>query len=216
MSLASKFAHSTAAFVLAFGFAANANAGGLQPGKCYSKDQAEAVLKQEGQFPIFIGNRITDSRNVNIFFLNRDGYGYNLEGDRPKGMPSNKICVAAAYKDARLNDPDNPEIPSWGKNIKTTGNGIDVQKAYKNGGRFLMVAQTYENRPDGTERLGKGIVVIAGPQESGDVWSVDSKWLPDSSFSMVNLSITPKMQELLSQGKRAALSAPPTLALVKP
>lgn len=216
MSLASKFAHSTAAFVLAFGFAANANAGGLQPGKCYSKDQAEAVLKQENQVPIFIGNRITEDRNVNIFFLNQDGYGYNLEGDKSKGMPSSKICVRAAYKDAHLNDPANPEIPSWGKNIKTTGDGIDVQKAYKNGGRFLMVAQTYENRPDGTERLGKGIVVIASPQQGGDVWSIDSTWHPNGSFPMVDFGVTPKMKEFLSPGKAAVLSAPPTLALVKP
>jgi len=169
MSLARKFFNNAVApAVLVFGLAAGVanagglepgkNAGGLEPGKCYPKNQAESVLKAEGEFPIIIGNRVTDDRNVNIFFMNDLGYGYNIEGDKPKGIPSNKVCVRASYKDVHLNDIRNAEIPSWGKNIRTVGNGIDVKGAYANGARLIFAAQTYENAPDKTERLGKYIV----------------------------------------------------------
>lgn len=216
MSLARKFFNNAVApAVLVFGLAAGvANAGGLEPGKCYPKNQAESVLKAEGEFPIIIGNRVTDDRNVNIFFMNDLGYGYNIEGDKPKGIPSNKVCVRASYKDVHLNDIRNAEIPSWGKNIRTVGNGIDVKGAYANGARLIFAAQTYENAPDKTERLGKYIVVIADEKrKDADAWSVDSQGRPDGSFAMVDFGMTPKMQQLISSGWKAAVSTPNASAL---
>lgn len=215
MSLASKFAHSTAAFVLAFGLAANANAGGLEPGKCYTKNQAEAVLKAEGQFPIIIGNRLTEGRNVNIFFVNQSGYGYNLEGDKPNGIPSNEVCVVASYKDVHLNDIRNADIPSWGKNIKAK-DGADVKKAYAHGARLIFAAQAYKSMPDGSETLGKYVVVIASPLDKGaDMWSVDLQGYPTGGYSMVDFGMTPQMQKMVSSGQRAAVSSPDVLALTQ-
>ncbi len=216
MSLARKFlSNAVAPAVLVFGLAAGANAGGLEPGKCYTKNQAESVLKAEGQFPIIIGNRLTEGRNVNIFFMNQDGYGYNLEGDKPNGTPSSGVCVVASYKDVHLNDIRNPEIPSWGRNIKAH-DGADVKKAYKHGARLIFAAQTYENKPDGREQLGKYMMVLASPLDKGaDAWSVDSQGYPTGGYSMVDFGMTPKMQEMLSSGQRAAIPTPDVLALAK-
>lgn len=216
MSLTRKFfSNAVAPAVLVFGLAAGANAGGLEPGKCYAKSQAEAVLKAEGQFPIIIGNRLTEGRNVNIFFTNNEGYGYNLEGDKPNGIPSNKVCVVASYKDVHLNDIRNAEIPSWGRNIKAN-DGADVKKAYAHGARLIFAAQTYENKADGREQLGKYMMVLASPLDKGaDAWSVDSQGYPTGGYSMVDFGMTPKMQEMISSGQRAAVSTPDVLALAK-
>lgn len=186
--------------LLAFGGAANANAGGLVPGQCYPKAEAEAVLKQENQFPIMIGARISDNHNANIFTSNASKtLGYNIEGDQPLGTPSNKLCVAAQYKDIHLNGVDHDEIPEWGKRIVTTGNGIDVAKMYRYGARLVMHAQTFTNNADGSENPGKYVVVAASPLDNGaDVWSVDAIGRPDGSFSMKNFNFTQYADQLMT------------------
>lgn len=199
----STFAKLAFAVAVSFGAAAKAGAGGLEPGKCYKKQDAELVLKQEGQVPIIIGNRLAsaeENRNVNVFFTNAKGYGYNVEGDKPNGVPSSKICVGAAYKNVNLNSLDNPEIPKWGKAIKATDNGIDVQKAYRNGARLILGAQTYTNKADGSEVLGKYIVVGAAVSDRmAGAWSVDLDGNPDTIFDMSDFSVTPHMNRLLAQ-----------------
>lgn len=186
------------AVALAVGLTANAEAAGLIPGQCYPKADAETVLKQEGQRPFMIGSRITEKRNVNVFFVNDAGYGYNIEGDQPQGIPSRVVCVSAAYKDAHFNSIQNKDVPEWGKKIKVTGNGIDVQKAYANGGRLIFAGQTYTPKADGTEVPGKYIVVMASTADKGaNVWSVDSLGRADGSFAMVDAGFTDTYVEKL-------------------
>lgn len=200
---------------LAFGLAANANAAGLIPGQCYSKADAQAILKQEGQSPIIMGSRLTlgKERPANVFFLNNLGYGYNIEGDAPLGVPARNLCVRAAYKDVYLNSPNNPEIPDWAKGIKATGNGIDLEKAYQNGARAILGARTYTQKADGTEILGRYLVVLASVNDKiGDVWSVDSLGRPDTSFDMEGVGITQKMADILN-GRQATSSGQSTVAL---
>ena len=184
---------------LVFMVAANANAAGLIPGQCYAKADAEAVLKQEGQMPMIMGNRLTDDKNANVFFINKHGYGYNVEGNAPLGQKTTELCVRAAFKNTILNNINNPEIPSFAKTIKTTGNGIDIQKAYQNGGRIILGAQTYTLKSDGSEAIGKTIVVLASPETKGaDVWSVDSLGVPNASFSMRDFGTTKQMADLVN------------------
>ncbi len=206
MATSSVFRRSAAAaamLVAVFGVAANAQAGGLEAGKCYSKAAAEAVLAQEGQKPIFGGDRIADSKPANIFFVNDSGYGYNIEGDQSLGIPSQKLCARAAYKNVHINSRDNPEIPSWGQNIKNNG-GIDVHKAYQTGGRLVFAAQSYSVK-GGKEVDGQAITVMAGSTESGRtdaaVWSVSSAGVPDDLFSMVKFSVFPHMNTLIAQAQ---------------
>ena len=77
MTFATSFKKAAHMLPLVFMVAANANAAGLIPGQCYAKADAEAVLKQEGQMPMIMGNRLTDDKNANVFFINKHGYGYN-------------------------------------------------------------------------------------------------------------------------------------------
>ena len=188
-------------------FAANANAAGLIPGQCYAKADAEAVLKQEGQMPIIIGSRLTlgAERPANVFFVNKQGYGYNIEGNAPLGQKATELCVRAAFKNTHLNSPTNPEIPSWAKNIKASSNGIDPQKAYANDARIILGAQTYTPKGNNAEALGKAIIVVVGTNgdTSGNVWSVDEQLSPDTSFDMNNTSITNNMVDILT-GKTAS------------
>lgn len=207
----------------AFGLAAanDAQAGGLISGQCYAKADAEAILKQEGHVPIIIGERTAIvpataqnptglEKNANVFFMNKQGYGYNIEGDQPLGTPSQKLCVRASYKDGHLNNPNNSEIPSWGKNIKAVGN-INLAKAYQQGSRLLMGAQTYTLQNDGTEKSGKYITVLLDTQDkdsTGVVWAVNSAGYPDTNFMMEKTGMTKKMQEML--GTNTASTQPQT------
>jgi hypothetical protein len=213
MSLAQKsfVTAAVAPFLLAFGLAASdAQAGDLISGHCYAKADAEAALKREGHVPIIIGERTAFvpvtaknpsglEENANVFFMNKQGYGYNIEGDRPLGVTSQTLCVRASYKDGHLNNPNSPEIPSWGKNIKAVGN-IDLVKAYQKGARLLMAAQTYTLQNDGTEKSGKYITVLMDTQDkdsTGVVWAINSAGYPDTNFLMEKTGITKKMEEML-------------------
>ncbi len=190
--------------------AANVNAQGLETGKCYTKLDTEAVLKQEGQMPIIIGDRI-GTNGVNVFFVNNKGYGYNVEGDKPSGTPSTKLCVAAAYKDTQLNSMDNPNIPEWGMKIQPR-DGASVAKMYSNGARLVLFARTYNIAANGTEILGKYIAVNARSSDRlSGVWSVTPQGIPDASLVMKNFSVTPHMNRLLAEGLAQA-PAPATVA----
>ncbi|MBE2191479.1 MAG: hypothetical protein IAE63_04800 [Alphaproteobacteria bacterium] len=202
-----------AAFALPMVFAANAHAGGLEAGKCYTKSAAEAVLAQEGQKPLFGGDRITDSKPANIFFMNDSGYGYNIEGERSLGIPSQKLCVGSSYKNVHLNGIDNPNVPSWGQNIKNNGT-FDVQKAYSNGGRLIFAAQSYSMK-DGKEVDGKAITVMAGTNDQlASVLTVDSTGIPGGLFSMRNFNIFPHMNTLLAQAQRQQKASLPPATIV--
>ena len=224
MALALKdFSKTGAAFVVAFAAAANMNsafAGGLEPGKCYPKDVAAKVLKDEGQVTVLMGNRFTGddkNNNMNIFTVNDRGYGYNIEGNKPQGKPQTELCVGAAYKDAQLNSPDNPKIPAWALDIKPNvdvagGSGsINVAEAYKKGNRLLLHASSYRDAADGSERVGKRIVVALAKTGWGAVWSVDSKAIPDGMITMDNVSVTQHMAKMIT-----VLSSPERMAAYTP
>ena len=218
----------------AFGLAAanDAHAGGLTSGQCYAKTDAEAVLKQEGHVPIIIGERTAIvpataknptglEKNANVFFMNKQGYGYNIEGDQPLGTPSQKLCVRASYKDGHLNNPNSSEIPSWGKNIRPNPDGYDIAYMYTKGMRLVMAAQTYTTQKDGTEQSGKNIAVIMDAKQSaaadsfGVVFAVNSAGLPSVNFEMFKTGITKKMEEMLATNTASAqpLAGSTTLAL---
>lgn len=201
MSVANSLKNFVAPMVLVAAFATNADAAGLIPGQCYAKADAEAVLKQEGQMPIIVGSRLTlgTERPANVFFVNKQGYGYNVEGNAPLGQKATELCVAAVFKNTNLGSLDQDTPPEWAKNIKTTGNGIDIKKAYQNGARIILGAQTFTPKADGTETLGKYIVVLGSTDKFANVLSVDLSGRPDTSFDMNNFGVTQNMNNLLSQ-----------------
>lgn len=201
MSLSPALRRTAYALPLVFALAANvASAGGLASGACYTDvDAAKATLKQEGQDALILGNRLTlgSERPANVFYVNSQGYGYNIEGDASLGGKSTKLCVGATFKDVHLNNPNNPEPPAWAKDIKVTGNGIDVKKAYQNGARIIFGARTYTVDASGKEIPGKYIVVSRVGNEAA-VWSIDSLGRADTSFLMEKTGITPKMADIVN------------------
>jgi hypothetical protein len=204
-STASRWA---ATFALVAGVAANASAQSVYLEGCNDGPTVEAALAKDGQKPVFIGKRLAVGGVYpgNAITMNDNGYGFNLE----RNPADNKLCVRAAFKDVQLNYPDNPNIPTWGQSIKPN-NGIDVQKAYspENGGRLVLRAQTYSRDASGKEILGKAIVVMAQPlAKKASVWSVDSKNVPDGSFSMVDFGIvTTNFNQFMGRGFGSGLAS---------
>ena len=188
-----------AAPILAVAFAANAQSVYLEG--CNEGPVVEAALAKDGQKPVFIGKRLAVGGVYpgNAIAMNDNGYGFNLE----RNPADNKLCVRAAFKDVQLNYPDNPNIPSWGQSIKPN-NGIDVQKAYnpESGGRLVFRAQTYTRDSSGKEMPGKAIAIMAQAHtKRAAVWSIDSKNLPDGSFSMVDFAIvTTNFNQFMGRG----------------
>ena len=128
MSLASKFAHSTAAFVLAFGFAANTNIAYAASGQpipektCFTSDaqgpaneKLNVAMKARGQRIIITADQAipavdakgqplfkTDYKE-NIFTSSLDGSeGYNIVSDAPGGQVGTNYCIRAAITDVNL------------------------------------------------------------------------------------------------------------------
>lgn len=208
MSVVNSLKKAAYALPLVFMIAANANAAGLTPGQCYAKADAEAVLKQEGQMPIIFGNRLTDDKNANVLTVNKLGYGYNIEGDhtRPDGFKgvfvaeTKEVCVRATYKSANVYSLDSRTPPEWTKNVKAH-NGFDLKKAYANGARVIMGAQTYSLNPDGSETLGKYIMVLAGTNDKlASVSAIDFTGMSGGLFDLDNYGVVTKnMNALLGQ-----------------
>lgn len=191
---------------LAFGAAANANAGGLSGG-CYTdKGHVKAVLTQEGMQPIITGERAADNHNPNIFYLNDKGYGYNIELPSPNDKDQS-ICVAALYKNTHLNSLDNTGPLDWFPGMGGIQEKLSSSELAEN---VVMAAQAYTNTPDGREEDGKMILVSAKVKgvpssdpydKTSSVWSVDVNGVMGSLFGMRNFAVTPQMNAYIDQIK---------------
>jgi hypothetical protein len=145
----------------------------------------ESALAKDGQRPVFLGKRsiIGGTAAGNVFTLNENGYGFNIERD----PENNELCVRAAFRNTQLNRIDNVAIPEWARYMHANPDGIDVKKAYRaeNGGRLVFFAQSYRRGADGIEVPGKSIALMAGTKDDlASVWSIDSQHVPDSLFNM--------------------------------
>ena len=87
--------------------------------------EMNAALRAEGQRTLIIGDRaalrndtsrgsgVRVERWINTFTANDDGsIGYNLEGDRPSGEVSARVCVRAKLTHIRLYDARRPGTPA--------------------------------------------------------------------------------------------------------
>ena len=202
LSTVKDFANSTTAKVAVAGAVAlsafGANAQSLESDRCgYSRGQINASLKSEGQFPIMMGNRVSDDKGINIFTSNDNGsLGYHISGDKPSVKDSTKFCVAT-YRNIQVNTVDNPIPPPWAADIKPS-EGIDINKAYSHGYRVVFNAQSFKKISDTQIVVGKDLVVGVTPQDNGSsVWAVDSNRVPSGLFSMRDFVVTQNMQKML-------------------
>ncbi len=186
---AAAYGISTAA--LTFGLAANANAQHVSTG-CQPKATVEAAIASGGFKPIALGNRVDGVGNANIYFANKDGYGFSAEGDRPLGTPVvEQICVTGNYKEVRTNDPRNPEIPNW-LTIKN-GDGktfANITKAYEDGDRIVFTARSYTLNKAGKEDMGKMVAIAASPEKIASVLDIDPKGNAKGTILLKNFALT--------------------------
>lgn len=187
----------------------DASAQSLQPKQCGSSADIQAVLKAEGQVGIVIGNRVTTrkDRPVNIFTANRNGVGYELEGDAPQGTPSKTVCVVARYHDARINNVTSPIVPSWAligndraaaeADCKARKEGFCesyddyVRRATAGGMRVMLVARTDFTHPDGSRRDGRLLTILTLPDKKlADVKATNSVGASDSTAGLENVNYT--------------------------
>ena len=125
MSFAATFRKSAFALAGAASLFAGATAAhALEPKQCGTAAEMTEALRTEGQKSVIVGNRmalefdaqgnVVDSpRITNIFTVNENGEGYNLEGNRPLGTPSTEFCIRAKYVNARFNNWERAGIPAF-------------------------------------------------------------------------------------------------------
>lgn len=221
-SVVNAAAYGISASVLSFAMAANANAQYVSTG-CQPKAQVEAAIASGGFKPIALGNRVDGVGNANIYFANKEGYGFSAEGDRPLGTPTvEQICVTGNYKEVRVNDPRNKEIPSWltikDGDGKTTAN---IRKAYEAGDRIVFTARSYQLDAAGKEQIGRIVGIAASPDKIASVFSIDTAGLARSVIALKNFALTstanafvvaqapaPAIQQTSSDSGRVALVSP--------
>jgi hypothetical protein len=119
------------AAMAALGAMAHANdAMALETRQCGTSESMRAALRAEGQVPLIVAYRSIPSRPKNYFSTNENlSLGYQFEEQ------NGEICIAAKYRDIRLNNDETVAIPAWAR--------IAPANSAYNG--FLNTQQTRDN-----------------------------------------------------------------------
>lgn len=150
----------------------------LEPKQCLPMAEMNAALKAEGQRTLIIGNRAAGRNSsasvsgvkikkwVNTFTSNADGtLGYNLEGDKPAGQPSETVCVRGKFINVKLYDArkhGTPEAARRGGEFDTYLSDNETK-----GTRPMLQADAIATAPDGTVTLGNGITLMGNTKVKG-------------------------------------------------
>lgn len=144
----------------------------LEPRQCLPMAEMNAALRAEGQRTLIIGNRVALRNDatresglrvqgwVNTFTSNDDGsVGYNLEGDRPVGQPSTRVCVAGKFTNIRLYDARRPGVPP----AALRGGPFDdfLRRNERNGIRPMLQADAISAGPNSEARRGNVVTLEA-------------------------------------------------------
>ena len=143
----------------------------LEPKQCLSLADMNKAMQAEGQRSLVVGNRsamhndasaqsgVSVSLYVNLFTSNSDGsLGYNLEGDKPMGTPSEKVCVRSKFINIALFDARKSGTPPAAKR----GGEFDksLQRNELLGTRPMLQADAIATAPDGTVHKGNGLTLF--------------------------------------------------------
>ncbi|HEV2818250.1 MAG TPA: hypothetical protein VGW40_13640 [Allosphingosinicella sp.] len=169
-----------------------------------------AALRAEGQRTIIIGDRaalrndasrasgLRVNRWVNTFTSNDDGsLGYNLEGDRPSGEASTRVCVAGKFTNIRLYDARRPGTPPGARR----GGAFDAMLADQEalGIRPMLQAESISTGPNGEVRRGNGVTLQGSvTQRSGMLFVNRAGGTAESLYLMQNVAYTPAGLERLN------------------
>ena len=182
----------------------------LEPRQCLPMAEMNAALRAEGQRTVIIGDRaalrndasrdsgLRVNRWVNTFTSNDDGsLGYNLEGDRPSGETSTRVCVAGKFTNIRLYDARRPGVPP----AALRGGPFDdfLRRNERQGIRPMLQADSISTGPNGEVRRGNA-VTLEGDMARGSamlfVNRADGR--SESLHLMDNVAYTPAGLERLN------------------
>jgi hypothetical protein len=169
-----------------------------------------AALRAEGQRTIIIGDRaalrndasresgLRVNRWVNTFTSNDDGtLGYNLEGDRPSGEPSTRVCVAGKFTNIRLYDARRPGTPDGV--VREGAFGAMVAEQERQGIRPMLQADSISTGPNGEVRRGNSVTLMGDvARQSAMLFVNRTGGRAESLKLMMNVAYTPAGLERLN------------------
>lgn len=194
----------------ALALAGTASAHSLQPGQCYARDAFNQTLIAEGMRTLVVGNRTgiqnapgTESGVRGVQFINgvagnlESRKGYVFQGNRPRGEPSDDICITAALEGIALNDNTDPNIP---RAAYLGGRFNDaVNRSAAEGMRPMVIANTVFVE-GGKPRRGLPVVVFGHSAERrGVISTLTPNGTPTSLGDLTNLEYTPIALEHLGR-----------------
>jgi len=172
--------------------------------------EMNAALRAEGQRTLIIGDRaalrndasresgLRVNRWVNTFTSNDDGsLGYNLEGDRPSGEPSTRVCVAGKFTNIRLYDARRPGVQP----TALRGGAFDdfLRRDEARGIRPMLQADSISTGPNGDIRRGNGVTLQANMARGSAMLLVNrTGGAVESLHLMQNVAYTPTGLERLN------------------
>jgi len=182
----------------------------LEPRQCLPMAEMNAALRAEGQRTLIIGDRaalrndasresgIRVNRWVNTYTSNDDGtLGYNLEGDRPSGEPSTRVCVAGKFTNIRLYDARRPGTPEGV--VREGAFGAMVAEQERQGIRPMLQADSISTGPNGEVRRGNGITLMGDMARGSAMLFVNrAGGRAESLKLMQNVAYTPAGLERLN------------------
>ncbi len=167
--------------------------------------EMNAALVAEGQRTLIIGNRIAfldgpggrieAGKNVNTFTSNADGsVGYNLEGDKPMGEPSTRVCVGAKFTNIVLYDARRAGTPPGAFRGEPFDSHLRRNEAVDY--RPMLQADAITRSPTGELQIVSGMTLFGWTQGSAAWMTVnypggryaDLKFLGDVSYTPTALA----------------------------
>lgn len=165
--------------------------------------EMNAALKAEGQRTMIIGDRVyIDNptgdildvklpRFVNTVTSNADGsLGYQLEGNKPRALSSDKVCVRAKLTNVRLFDASKPGV----NRAALLGGAFNdvIVRGDANGTRPMVVADSVHRDTNGDDRIGLPVVILGNMElKSGGMVSKEADGRILDMLRLTSLEYTP-------------------------
>ena len=172
--------------------------------------EMNVALRAEGQRTLIIGDRaalrndasresgLRVNRWVNTYTSNDDGsLGYNLEGDRPSGEASTRVCVAGKFTNVRLYDARRPGTPE--SLVREGAFAAMVAEQETQGIRPMLQADSISTGPNGEVRRGNRVTLMGDVARGSAMLFVNrAGGRAESLKLMQNVSYTPAGLERLN------------------
>lgn len=182
----------------------------LEVRQCGTSEAIRAELRAEGQVPLIVAYRSVPTRPKNYFSTNADlSLGYQFEEQ------NGQMCIAAKYRDIRLNNDSNVVFPAWAgiaPNSSAFNNFINTEYN-RAGARVIFAAIALGADANGVERPVSKLVVTMG---NGDQF-VANRGTTVAGYNNGGYGIAMNLEDIVPQanfGRLASIqNTPPTTVL---